>query len=123
MSAGRITYGKPFRYYVDGVEVTEERFHEVFPSHRVRGDKRARSINTLMETSKAWPRKSDALGVCKGQKEQAEAVMKKLGVPTEYVPDGAGGYSALIRNNAHQRDILKATGQVNYDGSYGQITG
>jgi hypothetical protein len=122
MAAGKITYGNPIRYYVDGKEVTKSKFDEVFPGHPVKGDCRRR-INTLMETSKAWPRLSDALGVGAGQKEKAEELYRKKGVPTEFVPDGCGGYSAVMRNNAHQRDVLKALGMKNNDGGYGSITG
>lgn len=119
MARGTITYGAKFQYFVDGKEVTREEFDRVFPSHPVREIR----PQALMETSKAWPRKSDALGVGRNQKEKAEATMAKLGVPTEYVPDGCGGYSALIRNNEHQRNLLKATGMHNNDGGYGQVTG
>jgi hypothetical protein len=121
MSSGKITYGNPIRYYVDGQEVDKAKFDERFPNHPIKGH----APQALMETSKAWPRLSDAYGIGggPGRKEAAEARMAKLGVPTEYVPDGSGGYSAVIRNNAHQRDLLKATGMHNLDGGYGSITG
>ena len=119
MARGQITYGSPFRYYVDGIEVTKEAFDVAFPSHPIKEI----APQALMETSKAWPRLSDSFGVGKGQKEKAEETYRKLGVPTEMVPDGGGGYSAKILNNEHQRKLLKATGRHNLDGGYGQVTG
>jgi hypothetical protein len=116
----RIVYGKPTKYFVDGREVTKKEFDAKTPHHDI---KEAVGVQTLMETSKAWPRKSDAFGVGANQKEKAEEAYKKLGVPTEMVPDGSGGYSALIRNNAHQRDLLKACKMHNRDGGFGGITG
>ncbi len=120
MASGKITYGNPIRYYVEGKEVAKAEFDKVFPGHPVKG---GRVPNTLMETSKAWPRLSDALGVGAGEKAKAEEVFRKKGVPTEFVPDGGGGYSAVMRNNAHQRDVLKALGMHNNDAGYGQVTG
>lgn len=122
--AGKIIYGsRKNRYFIDDKEVTEKAFHKRFPSNKITGDDRTRSIATLMETSRSWPRKSDAFGVGRRQKKKMEDLCRKKGVPTEYVPDGAGGYSALVRNNAHQRDLLRAFGMHNRDGGYGQVTG
>jgi hypothetical protein len=117
MARGTVIYGKKIRYFIDQVECTREEFDERFPPKPIEVP------NALMETSKAWPRLSDSWGVGKGQKEKAEETMRKLGVPTEYVPDGSGGYSAKILNNEHQRKLLKATGMHNNDGGYGQVTG
>ncbi len=122
MARGRIIYGQSRRFFVDDREVTQAEFDEAFPSRPI-GQLLKVEPNALMETSKAWPRMSDALGVGKGQKQKAEEVFAKKGVPTEFVPDGSGGYSAVIRNNAHQRDVLKAMGMHNNDAGYGQVTG
>ncbi len=120
MASGRIVYGNPIRYYLDGNEVAKAEFDANTPNHSL---KEAAAVNTLMETSKAWPRESDAFGVGANQKDRMMKICKDRGVPTEYVPDGHGGYSALIRNNAHQRDLLKALGMHNNEGGYGSITG
>lgn len=120
MAHARIIYGNPIRFYADGVEVTEERFNELFPKRSMR---QINPPQVLMETSKAWPRLSDAWGVGAGQKAKAEEVYAKLGVPTEMVPDGHGGYSAKILNNEHQRKLLKATKMHNCDAGYGGIAG
>ena len=108
----KIVYGKPIRYFVDGVEITEKEYRKRFPKPKV-----LPRVQALMETSKAWPRKSDAFGVHPKQKEKAEAFYAKLGVPTEIDSDGC----AIIRNNAHQRDLLKARGWHNNDGGYGGV--
>ncbi len=123
MAHARIVYpdrpSQPFRYYADGREVTKEEFDRLFPSRSLKEI----SPQVLMETSKAWPRESDAWGCGAGQKEKAEATYAKLGVPTEMVSDGHGGYSAKILNNEHQRKLLKATRMHNTQGGYGGVAG
>ena len=122
MARGTIVYpvNGPSIYKVDGNEVTKEVFDATFPSHPVSD---LTLPNVMPETSKAWPMLSDAWGVGKGQKEKAEEVFAKLGVPTEFVPDGAGGYSAKVLNNEHKRRLHKATATHHNDGGYGQVTG
>lgn len=122
MARGTVIYGKKLRYFVDGKEVTQKVYDKTFPPRPIE-EIVGGPPTTLMQTSKSWPRLSDAYGVGKGQKQKAEETMKKLGVPTEYVPDGSGGYSAKILNNEHQRNLLKATGMHNNHGGYGQVTG
>lgn len=118
----RIVYSTPPKYFIDGNEVTEETFNASCPKKSVSGLLKE-VPNALMETSKAWPIISDAWGVGKKQKKQAEETMAKLGVPTEYVSDGHGGYSAVVRNNQHKRELMKATRTHNTQGGYGTITG
>jgi hypothetical protein len=124
MARGKVVYGQtvrqPNRYFIDDKEVAKAKFDAAFPSHPIEG---GLCPMAMMETSKSWPRISDAWGVGKGQKNKAEEVFRKRGVPTEFVSDGAGGFSAVIRNNAHQRDLQKAFGRHNNDGGYGQVTG
>lgn len=124
MSRGRVIYGnlygQPRQYFIDGVECTEAEFNKRFPPKPISA---GNLPNVNMETSASWPRLSDALGVGKGQKAKAEEVFRKKGVPTEFVPDGAGGYSAKILNNAHQIKVLKALGMHNKDGGYQQTAG
>lgn len=122
MARFRIIYSTPPKYYIDGNEVVESVFNALCPKKPISGLLKE-VPQTLMQTSKAWPRISDAWGVGKKQKKQAEETMAKLGVPTEYVPDGGGGYSAVIRDNQHQRDLLKATRMHNNEAGYGQVTG
>lgn len=114
----RIVYGKPIRYYVDDKEVSKKKFDRVC---KKKIDILAgATATTIMETSKSWPKQSDGLGVNTKQIPKAEEMFRKLGVPTEF--DKTTG-KAIVRNNAHQRDILKAIGYHNNDGGYGQITG
>ncbi len=125
MSRFRVVYSKPPKFYVDGNEVAEKVFNALCPKKPVAGLLKE-VPQTLMQTSKSWPRVSDAFGVGAKQKAKAEAMMAKLGVPTEYVPDrpdGQGGYSAVIRDNQHQRDLLKALKMHNNEAGYGQVTG
>lgn len=118
MSA-RIVYSKPPRYYLDGKEVSKREFDKNTPSHDpLDGD----CATAFKESSKAWPRLSDGWGVGAGQKEEAEAMYAKKGVPTELRPDGAGGYLAVIRNNAHGRELNKAFKRHNNHGGFGTFT-
>lgn len=105
-----------FIYEIEGVEVSEAEYRKVFP-------KRKGPVvlpQTLMETSKAWPIKSDSLGVHPKQCAEAEAFAAKVGCPTEF--DKKTG-QAIIRNNAHLREFNKRHGYRNRDGGYGAITG
>lgn len=121
MPKGRIIgHGDRTRYLIDGEEVSKKAFDAVFPDKPICG----RALpNTLMETSKSWPRMSDALGVHSSQVAKAEAQAARLGVPTEFVKEGKHAGAAIIRDNAHQRDLMKALGHHNTDGGYGQVTG
>ncbi len=114
---GKIVYGNPIRYYVDGNEVSKEEFDEAFPTKPLTYKKCA---TTLMETSNAWPMRSNSLGVHPKQCKEAEAFAAKLGVPTEF--DKKTG-EAIFRNNAHKRDFAKAHHYPNRDGGFGTITG
>lgn len=120
MARGTIIYGgKKNRYLLEGRPVTKKVFDKAFPSLPIKDIR----PNVNMETSGAWPRLSDALGVGKGEKAKAEEVFRKKGVPTEFVPDGSGGFSAKILNNEHQIKVLKALGMHNNDGGYMQTAG
>lgn len=112
----KIVYAKPNRYYIDGEEVTKKVFDNACPKR----DPITEQAVVLMESSKSWPRKSDAVGVGRNQIDAMQALLIKKGVPTEF--DRKTG-QAIVRNNAHQRDILKALGYHNNEGGYGQITG
>jgi hypothetical protein len=102
-------------YYVDGKELTKEEFDLAVPS---KGVSIGACPNTLMQSSEAWPRKSESLGVMPSQVEAAKANSIKIGVPTEFNKEG----QAIMRDNAHQKAYLKAMGYVNFDGMYGQAT-
>jgi len=107
-------------YYVDDKEVTKDEFDKLCPNKIDDLLKANKPQATLMQSSKAWPIKSDSLGVHPSQCDEAEAHAKKVGVPTEF--DRKTG-QAIIRDNAHLRDFNKAHGYRNRDGGYGQVTG
>lgn len=114
MAIGRI---RGNAYFIDGKEVTKEEFNLEFPDKPISG----RNLPGVLSNKRAaWPRKSDALGVHPKQKQAAEKQAADLGVPTEF--DGKSG-QAIIRDNAHQRSLMKALHVHNNDGGYGSITG
>lgn len=107
-------------YFLGDAEVTKEEFDQACPTKIEDLLATGKVAGTLMETSAAWPRKSDALGCHPKQKAAMEERYRKLGVPTEI--DAKDG-QAIIRNNAHQRDLQKALGMHNNHAGYGSITG
>lgn len=125
MARGRVTVGSrgKFHYFVEGVEVSKEEYDAAFPKKI--DDLLATQIPqaTLMQTSKAWPKCSNAISGHAEQKAEMEAHAAKIGVPTEYRIDKTGRAQAVLTSSAHQRDLSKALGYVNLDGGYGQITG
>ena len=126
MARAKIIFGtrkKKDRYFIDDKEVTKKVFDKEFPTKI--GDLIASQTpqNTLMQTSKAWPRRSNSRGCHAKQKAEFEAEAANAGCPTEYRLDETGNCSALMQSPAHQRDFLKALGLNNRDGGYGQVTG
>lgn len=108
------------KYFIEDKEVTREEFRAVSRGWVDGGP----PPNTLMQTSKAWPRFSNAMGVDSTQKESAEAYCKKMGVPTEFVIDPKTRTARpRLENSAHQRNLQKMYGYHNNDSGYGQITG
>ena len=118
----KIVYGARGKkeYFIDGKPATEAEFDAAKPTKIDDLLKSQSPPATLAQTSSAWPRKSNSLGVHPKQKKAAEAQAAKFGVPTEF--DSKTG-QAIIRDNAHQRDLSKALGYHNHDGGYGQVTG
>lgn len=112
----KVVWSNPPKYFVDGKEVSKKKFDKVC---RTKWLGSVPKPTTLMQTSKSWPRTSDAIGCHPSQKAETEAALKKLGVPTEINAQG----EAIVRDNAHQRDLCKALKIVNHRGGYGQITG
>ncbi len=116
----KIVYSKPVKYFIDGDEVSEATYRKKCPRHGAALIGTGQSAATFMQTSQSWPRKSDALGCSPVQCDKAQEQSIKLGVPTEF--DKKTG-QAILLNNAHQRDFLKALGKVNLAGGYGTVTG
>lgn len=111
------TRGKE-HYFIDGKEVTKKEWKKT-----CRWVDGGGPPDTLMQTSKSWPRRSVSLEVDAKQKKEAEEHSIKIGVPTEYEVNETGGACPIIRDNQHQRELIKALGYVNFDGGYGQVTG
>jgi hypothetical protein len=72
-------------------------------------------LRTRARVGSGYPRLSHAMGVHRTQREEAKALDAKLGVPTEYSPDGRPEF----RTRAHQKAWVKAHGLINADGAYG----
>lgn len=115
----KVIYGKVNRYFANDQEVTRAEFDELFPTKINDLLKKRKPQQTLMQTSKAWPRLSDSMAVHPDQIGEAQEMMREKGVPTEYAKDGR----MIVRNNAHQRDVQKALGYINRDAGYGEVTG
>jgi hypothetical protein len=95
-------------YYLDGQSVSQEEFDRAFPPVR----EVAGGPTSLTGTS---PHASEALAVHPGQVQEAVESAKRMGVPTEFLPDGR----PIMRSRAHQKAYLKAYGFKNRDGGYG----
>jgi len=121
MARAKIVWGSRGKksYFADDKPVSKAEFDRLFPTKIEDLIRTQTPINTLMNTSAAWPRNSDALGCHPNQKEAAQAESIRLGVPTEYTSDG----KAVLRDGAHQRDFMKALKMHNRDGGYGGISG
>jgi hypothetical protein len=106
---GRIVFKKDGPvYYLDGQEVSQEEFDRAFPPVK----EIAGGPTSLTGTV---PHASEALAVHPGQVQEAAESAKKMGVPTEFLPDGR----PIMRSRAHQKAYLKAYGFKNRDGGYG----
>ena len=96
---GRITYGKPRRYFLGDREVTAKEFHAAFP-------KRSLAVPPAGPALTGWPIVSDALAVHPKQVKEAEAAARKHGVPTEFTPLG----QPILRDRNHRRRYMKVRG-------------
>lgn len=114
--------GETKRYFLDGVEVTQEMYDAYFPSlifpsksKYTKDDieafvRHGKGEDLGPEHKKRLPRgypiKSDALAVHPSQREEAMEDARKRGVPTEFLRDGR----PVLRDAAHRRAYLKAYG-------------
>lgn len=107
------------QYLIDGVEVTAERFAEVFPD----GD----GVEGLMFASHTnWPKSKhmlNNLGVLPGEVKSRMEYDRRMGVPTDYVPT-ADGYAAqpVYTSRTHRKKHCKAHGAIDRSGGYGDAT-
>lgn len=98
-------------FYVDGIKVTEQEAHDLVPD----GDSSSVGIGFLPKSCNAWPILSDGFAVDPTQVKDAEEHCKKLGVPTQFLPDGR----AVFTSQRHQREVLKAHYMINRDDNAG----
>lgn len=100
--------------FVDGREVTREEFDRLIPDAprpRRRGG-RGRPGAAFVQFK---PIVSDALAVHPRQVKEATEHATKLGVPTDFQPDGR----PVLRTRAHRAAYLRAYGFFDRDAGYG----
>lgn len=95
------------KYFVNGKEVSKKQFFRTFKPQPMG------SGAGLI----AWhrPIHSDALAVHPDQIEEAMAMDKAHGVPTEYLPDGR----PVLVDRDHRRRLMRSLGVHDNDGGYG----
>lgn len=96
----------PDKYFLDGTEVTEAAFKEVFPDHE--GAPGGHS-------SSGWPLKSEAAACHPTQVAEMNERNLRHGVATTYLPDG----TAVIPNRGDRKKLLRLEGYHDRDGGYG----
>ena len=90
-------------YYLDGKRVSLVKFKRAFPD---------RPVGQVGGTPKSgWPIYSQAVAVLPHQRQEAIAVAKAKGVPTEVMPDG----KIVFTSARHQRAYLRAHAMHNND--------
>ncbi len=67
------------------------------------------------DTPGNWPMLCEASGVHPDQVREATEHARRLGVPTDFTPDGR----AILRDRAHRRDYNRAHGFYDRNGGYG----
>ena len=63
----------------------------------------------------AWPLYSDAAGVAPDQVKEAYEHSVRIGIPTEFTPDGR----AIFRSRRHRKEYCEAIGLYDRNGGYG----
>jgi hypothetical protein len=95
-------------YEIDGMRVSRARFYRVF---RPVSDAGAPGASLL-----GWkPLSSEAAAVHPDQIEEAREDARRLGVPTEFDPEGR----PIFTSRSHRRAYLRAYGFHDRDGGYG----
>lgn len=61
-----------------------------------------------------WPILSDSIGVHPDQIEEARAESIRIGIPTDFTPDGR----AILRTPGHRKRYVQAHGMHDNDGGY-----
>lgn len=71
--------------------------------------------NGSKRTAGNWPLKSDAAGVHPDQIPEAVEHSKKIGIPTDFTPDGR----AIFTSRGHRQRYCRAIGLRDRNGGYG----
>lgn len=113
---GKVTYKKRLAesgewdecavYTIDGREVTREEYDAAFPDQ---------ACGTL-DARPRYPHESVAMGVHPRQVGAATEYGRKVGIPTEYTPEG----KAIITSRAHKREFLKHHG-MHDNNAFGRV--
>ena len=74
---------------------------------------RAEHVNTSHAAGN-WPMKSDAAGVAASQVKDAIEHSKKIGIPTDFTPDGR----AIFTSAKHRKRYCEAVGLYDRNGGY-----
>jgi hypothetical protein len=97
-------------YWIDGAEVTKERFDQLCPDVKEEPSEHAGSCFV------AWkPLASDALAVHPKQVKQAALDAEAKGVPTRFLPDGR----PVFESRSQRKRYCEAYGYFDRDGGYG----
>lgn len=86
-----------------------------------RGGKRAKFKRNVVaehrhtrDVSGTWPMKSDAAGVAPSQVQEAREHSVKIGIPTDFTPDGR----AIFHSRLHRKQYCEAIGLYDRNGGY-----
>jgi sugar/nucleoside kinase (ribokinase family) len=94
------------KYVLNGVEVTREEWLKDSKADELLSGE---GVNTLVAQSSAgWPKTSDSMAVHPSQAKEAYEQARKLGVPTEFRPDGR----PVLTDPGHQKKLARALGMV-----------
>lgn len=96
--------GKPV-YKLDGKVVSKREFNRAWAAAARRMPK-VKKRKALAPVKRGYPYEGLALACHPSQVQEQMERMKKLGVPTEYRPNG----SPVMRDAGHRRAFLKANG-------------
>lgn len=98
------------KYMINGKQVSRRRY--------IRALNLATGKAFMTNSKSGWPRESRWMGVMPYQAKAAQEADAAAGVPTEYTKKG----NAIIRDNQHQKKLMKAKGLHNRDGGWNGIT-
>lgn len=90
-------------YSRDGVTITKREFDRLVPKRGIEAGHAPRGHHQA-----CWPMYSDAMGINPDGIAEATANLKKMGVPTEFTPDGR----AILTGRGHRKKLAQLVGAV-----------